>query len=60
MRLIRHESDPGIAKIVAGWPRGFDPQRALSLGFKADASFDEIIRFHIQDELAGIIGPRES
>jgi D-erythronate 2-dehydrogenase len=50
---IRHEPDPFIEKIVAGWPRRFAADRALELGFKPDASFEEIVRFHIEDELAG-------
>lgn len=54
--LVRHEPDPGIMKIVAGWPRNFDASRALSLGFKAEASFDDIIRVHIEDELGGKLG----
>lgn len=54
--LIRREADPVIAKIVAGWPRDFNPERAISLGFKAESSFDEIIRVHIEDELGGKIG----
>ncbi len=56
VRLIRREPDEGIARIVAGWPRGFDPARALSLGFKAESSFDEIIQVHIEDELGGRLG----
>ena len=52
---IRHEPDALVARIVAGWPRRFDPARALALGFKAEASFDEIIRVHIEDELGGRI-----
>jgi nucleoside-diphosphate-sugar epimerase len=52
---IRREPDPLIARIVAGWPSRFDARRALGLGFKAEASFDEIIRVHIEDELAGRI-----
>lgn len=52
---IRHEPDPLIARIVAGWPRRFDPRRALALGFKAESSFDEIIQVHIEDELDGKI-----
>jgi hypothetical protein len=40
---------------VAGWPRRFDPRRALALGFAAEASFDEIIHVHIEDELLGNI-----
>jgi len=45
-----------IARIVAGWAPGFDPQRALALGFRAETSFDEIIKAHIDDELGGRIG----
>ena len=52
-RLIRREPNPAIAKIVEGWPRAFDARRALDLGFRADSSFDEIIRIHIEDELGG-------
>jgi nucleoside-diphosphate-sugar epimerase len=50
---IQRKPDETIMKIVANWPRRFDPKRALSLGFKAEASFDEIIRIHIDDELGG-------
>ncbi|HEX8167238.1 MAG TPA: D-erythronate dehydrogenase [Beijerinckiaceae bacterium] len=50
---IRREPDETIIKIVAGWPRNFDARRAESLGFKAEKSFDEIIRVHIEDELRG-------
>jgi nucleoside-diphosphate-sugar epimerase len=56
VRRIRREPDPTIAKIVAGWPRNFDARRATSLGFKAETSFDEIIRVHIDDELGGRVG----
>jgi len=52
---IRRVPDPLVARIVAGWPSRFDPRRALALGFKAEASFDEIIRVHIDDELGGKI-----
>jgi D-erythronate 2-dehydrogenase len=50
---IRRETDPLIARIVAGWPAQFEARRALALGFRAEASFDEIIRAHIEDELGG-------
>jgi D-erythronate 2-dehydrogenase len=50
---IRRAPDPLVARIVAGWPRRFDPQRALTLGFRAECSFSDIIRVHIEDELAG-------
>ena len=51
--LIRREPDPVVQAIVAGWPRRFDAARAESLGFKAETSFDEIIRIHVEDELGG-------
>jgi nucleoside-diphosphate-sugar epimerase len=52
VRLIRREPDPTIMRIVEGWPRNFDARRALELGFRADPSFDDIIRYHIEDELS--------
>jgi len=56
LKLIRREPDATIAKIVAGWPRDFAPKRAIELGFKAENSFDDIIKIHIEDELGGKIG----
>ena len=56
VRLIREEPDETIIRIVDGWARNFDTRRALDLGFVADASFDDIIRAHIEDELGGRIG----
>ena len=53
--LIRRERDPQIESIVAGWARDFDARRATELGFRAETSFDEIIRAHIEDELGGRI-----
>jgi nucleoside-diphosphate-sugar epimerase len=52
---IRREPDPLVARIVDGWPRRFDPRRALALGFTAETSFDDIIRVHVEDELGGKI-----
>ncbi|HWJ72259.1 MAG TPA: D-erythronate dehydrogenase [Kaistia sp.] len=53
--LIRRETDPAIVRIVDGWAPDFDPKRAIALGFQADASFDAIIKAHIDDELGGKI-----
>ena len=51
---IRREPDPVIMGIVAGWPRDFVTDRARQLGFStAEATFDDIIRIHIEDELGG-------
>ncbi|MGO4572369.1 D-erythronate dehydrogenase [Microvirga sp. 2TAF3] len=52
---IRREPDPTIMHIVEGWPLRFDARRATNLGFKAEESFDDIIRIHIEDELGGKI-----
>jgi len=52
---IRRQPDPMIMRIVEGWPRRFDARRAIALGFRAEDSFDEIIRAHIEDELGGRI-----
>jgi nucleoside-diphosphate-sugar epimerase len=51
-RVIR-KPDEFIMRIVGGWPSRFDCKRALELGFTAETSFDEIIRVHIEDDLAG-------
>ncbi|MBV9053731.1 MAG: NAD-dependent epimerase, partial [Hyphomicrobiales bacterium] len=53
VKLIRREPDPVITRIVAGWPERFDPVRASKLGFKAESSFDDIVRAHVEDELGG-------
>ena len=52
---IRREPDELIVRIVSGWSERFDAKRAVALGFKAEASFDDIIRAHIEDELGGKI-----
>lgn len=52
---IKHVPDLTIIKIVEGWPMNFDTKRALSLGFTSEATFEEIIRVHIEDELHGKI-----
>jgi len=52
---VRWEPDPFIQGIVAGWPTTFEAKRARELGFEAESSFEEIIRIHIEDELAGKI-----
>jgi nucleoside-diphosphate-sugar epimerase len=52
---IRRAPDEAIARIVAGWPQRFDARRAHALGFRAETSFDDIVRIHIEDELGGKI-----
>ncbi|WP_425052226.1 D-erythronate dehydrogenase [Psychromarinibacter sp. S121] len=50
--LIRREPNETIQRIVGGWARDFDPQRALALGFVADSNFDAIVRAYIEDDLS--------
>jgi len=52
-RLITRKTDPAIERLVSNWPEAFDTQRALALGFRADASFEAIVRVHIEEELGG-------
>lgn len=51
VKLIRHEIDPKIDKIVSGWARDLDTKRAIGLGFKAESNFEEIIKVYIEDDL---------
>jgi nucleoside-diphosphate-sugar epimerase len=50
---IRREHDPLVARIVDGWPQRIEAKRARELGFKAEGSFDEIVRIHIDEDLGG-------
>ena len=52
---IRHAPDELVQRIVSGWAERLDATRARDLGFKAEATFDDIIRAHIEDELGGKI-----
>ena len=58
VRLIKRQPDPTIMRIVEGWPRNFDPKRALELGFRADQSFEQIIQIHLEDELKKTASPQ--
>ena len=56
VKRIRREPNETIARIVAGWPTNFSAKRALSLGFEVEASFEDIIRNHVEEEHGGRIG----
>jgi nucleoside-diphosphate-sugar epimerase len=53
VKLIRREPDETIIKIVSGWAERLETPRAEALGFRAETSFDEIVRAHVEDELGG-------
>jgi len=50
VNLIKHVPDPDIERIVKGWPRDFQTDRALELGFRAESSFEDIIRVYLEDD----------
>ena len=49
--LIRDVPDPAVWAIVQTWPRRFAAQRAQELGFRAEESFEQILRAYIEDDL---------
>ena len=52
-KLIRREPDEAVARIVAGWPRAFEAERARALGFEAEPDMDAIVRVFQEEELDG-------
>ena len=55
VKRIRDEHDEAVWALVKNWPTRFEGKRARELGFKAESSFDEIIKNHIEEELGGKI-----
>lgn len=51
--LIEERPDPAVWEIVRTWPQRFEARRGRELGFEAEASFGEILRAHVEDELGG-------
>lgn len=51
---IRHEPDERIMRLVRTWAARFDPKRATSMGFKADADFDSIVREYVETNPSAI------
>ena len=51
VKLIKPELDERIVKIVAGWPRDFQTDRAHNFGFKSETNFEQIIRIYLEDDL---------
>ncbi|MBP6895743.1 MULTISPECIES: D-erythronate dehydrogenase [Burkholderiales] len=47
--LIDWSPDPGVARIVTGWPSRIHARRAASLGLAADPDFDTVLRQYVQE-----------
>ena len=50
-RLIRFEDQPEIQRIVKGWRFDLRPEKSLKLGLRADDSFEDNVRYYMQDDL---------
>jgi nucleoside-diphosphate-sugar epimerase len=50
-RRIIWQDEPEIRRIVSGWRFDLNPQKALALGLEADKSFEENVRFYIEDDM---------
>ncbi len=48
---IRWEPDQKILDIVLGWRPNIKPQKALALGLKADSSFEDNVRYFLEDDI---------
>jgi nucleoside-diphosphate-sugar epimerase len=49
--LIVERADPAVAEIVSGWPQRFATDRADELGFRCEASYDDIIGSYIEHDM---------
>ncbi|MEM8789644.1 MAG: D-erythronate dehydrogenase [Pseudomonadota bacterium] len=49
---ITWDPDPTIERIVHGWRNRFDPAQGLALGFAADESFENSVRWFLEDDRA--------
>jgi len=49
---ISWDKDTKIENIVIGWRARFEPEKALSLGFIADQSFSDSVRYFLEDDIA--------
>ncbi len=46
---VTWQRDERVEKIVGTWPAAWNAERALSLGFQSDTSFDDVIRAYMED-----------
>lgn len=51
-KLIRWEEQPEIAEILKGWRLDIRPEKAARLGLKADDSFEDNIRYFLEEDIA--------
>ncbi|MBM1813911.1 D-erythronate dehydrogenase [Pseudosulfitobacter pseudonitzschiae] len=49
-KLIRWEAQPDVQAIVSGWRWDIHADKALRLGLEADESFEDNIRYYLEDD----------
>ncbi|MCA3525156.1 MAG: NAD-dependent dehydratase, partial [Rhodobacter sp.] len=48
---ITWQPDPVIERIVRGWRARVRPEKAQRLGFATDASFEDTVRWFLEDDI---------
>lgn len=48
--LIKQKLDPKIERIVGSWAKNLETKRSIELGFKAEKTFDDIIKIYIEED----------
>lgn len=51
MKRVEWKEDPAIMKLVRTWPGDFVTTRAEKMGFVHDASFDDVVKAYMEEEL---------
>jgi len=46
---VTWQHEERVGKIVGTWPAAWNTERAVALGFRGDASFDDVIRAYMED-----------
>jgi nucleoside-diphosphate-sugar epimerase len=49
-KLIKWEAQPDIQAIVKGWRFDLRPEKAVKLGLSADESFEDNVRYYLEDD----------
>jgi D-erythronate 2-dehydrogenase len=49
--LVRLQPDPAVMRLVSTWAARFETPRASAMGFKADNSFEDIVRSYMEENL---------
>ncbi len=53
VKLVHWKEDEAVMKLVRTWPGDFVTERAEAMGFVHDASFDDVVKAYIDEELGG-------